>query len=200
VSASVTGLSANTTYHFRIVAKNVAGPKVEGKDLTFKTLPAASPPTVEPQLGPGILGTLPAQGVLPFQERKAPPVPDAELANTSLTVSPGGVITITVTCPGGESSCTGTVTLRTLNAVLASASGHQSRKRKAAILTLAIGSFTLGGGQAKALTLHLSAKARTLLSRAHLLRVRATILAHDPAGATHTTQTIVTLRATRAKR
>jgi hypothetical protein len=30
------------------------------------------------------------------------------------------------------------------------------------------------------------------------LRVRATIVAHDPAGATHTTETIVTLRAPRA--
>jgi hypothetical protein len=35
-SASVTGLSPNTTYHFRIVATNSAG-TVNGADLTFKT-------------------------------------------------------------------------------------------------------------------------------------------------------------------
>jgi hypothetical protein len=37
VSAAVTGLSANTTYHFRIVASN-ATTKGEGADETFKTL------------------------------------------------------------------------------------------------------------------------------------------------------------------
>jgi hypothetical protein len=36
VNAEVTGLAANTTYHFRIVAKNEAG-KSEGIDRTFKT-------------------------------------------------------------------------------------------------------------------------------------------------------------------
>jgi phosphodiesterase/alkaline phosphatase D-like protein len=43
VSASVTGLTANTTYHFRIVATNGTGTS-EGSDETFKTLP--EPPTV----------------------------------------------------------------------------------------------------------------------------------------------------------
>jgi hypothetical protein len=44
VSASVTGLTANTTYHFRIVAKNSVG-KSEGSDETFKT-PPIPPPSV----------------------------------------------------------------------------------------------------------------------------------------------------------
>jgi phosphodiesterase/alkaline phosphatase D-like protein len=43
VSASVVGLSANTTYHFRIVAENAGGAS-SGSDQTFKTLP--NPPTV----------------------------------------------------------------------------------------------------------------------------------------------------------
>jgi YVTN family beta-propeller protein len=43
VSASVTGLAANTTYHFRIVATNSVGTG-EGSDQTLKTLPNA--PTV----------------------------------------------------------------------------------------------------------------------------------------------------------
>ena len=43
VSASITGLSANTTYHFRVVAKNLGGAS-NGSDQTFVT---ATPPTVE---------------------------------------------------------------------------------------------------------------------------------------------------------
>ena len=62
------------------------------------------------------------------------------------------------------------------------------------MLTLAAGSFTVVGGQIEAVTLRLSARARALLARAHVLRVAGDVLAHDPAGATHTTQAIVTLR------
>ncbi len=43
VSAPVAGLSANTTYHFRMVARNAGGAGYGG-DETFTTLPAAPPP------------------------------------------------------------------------------------------------------------------------------------------------------------
>ena len=68
------------------------------------------------------------------------------------------------------------------------------RKSKKAILTLASGSFVVAGGQVKAVSLHLSAKARTLLAHVHVLRASATLIAHDSSGATHTTTSIVTLR------
>jgi hypothetical protein len=43
VSAALSGLAAGTTYHFRVVATNGAGP-IKGTDLTFATAAAPSPP------------------------------------------------------------------------------------------------------------------------------------------------------------
>ena len=45
VSANISGLSASTTYHFRIVATNSAGTRY-GSDRTFTTLSATGPPVV----------------------------------------------------------------------------------------------------------------------------------------------------------
>ncbi len=130
----------------------------------------------------------PGTGVQGFQA--GPPA--AMLASTSLGVSSNGTFDVKVTCPANATSCAGTITLRTLTAV--SAGAH---KRKA-VLTLASASFSLAGGQAKVVALHLSAAARALLARAHVLRAKTTLLAHDSAGTTHTTQVVVTLRPVKA--
>jgi hypothetical protein len=45
VTASISGLAASTTYHFRIVATNSAGTRY-GADRTFTTLSATGPPVV----------------------------------------------------------------------------------------------------------------------------------------------------------
>ncbi len=119
--------------------------------------------------------------------------PEARIASASLIVSRAGALVVKVECPSGEISCTGTITLRTLKAVLAGVPGREA-KPKAAVLTLATGSFTVAGGHSKALTLDLSQTARKLLARSHVLRARAIVVAHNPAGATHTDQAIVTLR------
>src|SRR5207249_1412422 len=47
VSAALSSLSANTTYHFRIVAKNAGGTST-GADQTLKTLPSAPTVKTEP--------------------------------------------------------------------------------------------------------------------------------------------------------
>jgi hypothetical protein len=67
------------------------------------------------------------------------------------------------------------------------------------VLTLASGSFTVAGGATQPVTLRLSGQARALLARLHVLRVIATIVAHDATGATHTTQATVTLHAPKSK-
>ncbi len=133
-----------------------------------------------------------------FESVGAPVVPDAQLAGTALLSSSSGLVSIKISCPTSESSCSGTVTLRTLNAVVASLAS--AAKSKGSILTLATGSFTVAGGKVTTVKLHLSAKARALLARSHVLRARATIVAHDPVGASHTTQIVVTLRAASARR
>jgi PKD repeat protein len=115
--------------------------------------------------------------------------PEATIAGTSFKVSRSGALTLKVSCPAGATSCTGVLTLRTLSAV--SASAHKAKK---AILTLAGGSFSAAGGQAKTITLHLSSKARSLLAHAHVLRARATVVAHDTTMTSATTQSVITLR------
>ncbi len=134
-------------------------------------------------------------GVLGVKEA----LPDAKLANTSLTAGPGGMLSVEVSCPTETISCTGTITLKTLGAVSA-VTARQSRKRKTVILTLAVGSFKVTGGHLTVIKLRLSSKAHALLSHTHWLRARATIVAHDPTGATHTTQTNLTIHIANVKR
>ncbi|MCK5330992.1 MAG: T9SS type A sorting domain-containing protein, partial [Candidatus Marinimicrobia bacterium] len=45
VSVNLTGLSENTTYHYRVVASNSAGDPVNGADQSFTTLQSGSVPT-----------------------------------------------------------------------------------------------------------------------------------------------------------
>ncbi len=150
----------------------------------------------EPLVSPLPAGSSPAGGgsVLGGQTHGSSPAPDAELASTTLTTNTAGAISLVVSCPAGESSCAGTVTLRTLGAVSA-----RKKKGTATVLTLARGSFTVAGGATQPITLHLSGQARALLAQLRVLRVIATIVAHDATGATHTTQATVTLHAPKAK-
>jgi hypothetical protein len=202
VSASLTGLSAGAVYHYRVVATNAGGTS-EGADQTFVT---ELPTTPQQQLIPGEAGTSstqgpstsPAQGVSASQERGKPAVADAELASTSLMENSSGTLSVRVSCPADAIGCTGTVTLRTLNPVSVGASAHRAEKSKPAIVTLTAGSFYVAGGHVVTVRLRLDQNARTLLTHTHTLRARATIAARDPAGASHTAQVDVTIRAYKA--
>jgi hypothetical protein len=143
--------------------------------------------------GGGGGGTNPSGGspggeVLPAKETS----PRATVAGASLTVSSSGAVTIKVSCQTGATTCIGSVTLRTLTAV--SAGRGRSAKAKKQVLTLAAGSFSVSGGKLQAITLHLSAKGKKLLARLHLLRARATVLAHNPSGQTSSAESVLTLR------
>jgi outer membrane protein assembly factor BamB len=185
VSAPVTGLAAGTNYYFRIVATNAGGISYgEAMVLTTASPPATLTSTMPPSQGEG------HQGVLAFEEQKQP-APEAALLSKSLAASPAGTVTVKLGCSAGTSRCTGTLALSTLSAVNAR---HRSR-RKASILTLAVGSFDIAGGREATVKLRLSASARRLLARTHLLHLRATIVIQDPGGAMRSSQAIVKLRA-----
>jgi PKD repeat protein len=167
--------------------------------------PAAATPKDPESIG-GASGTPPAgtpatttgSSSTPAGSPRQSPVPDAHLASTSLAVSSSGAVKLDVTCPPGESSCAGTVALRTLGTV--STDAARGKKHKAGVLMLATGRFKVAGGRQKSVKLSLSAKARVLLAHAHVLHVQALIVASDLAGEKHTTQTNVTLYAHRATR
>jgi PKD domain/Subtilase family len=137
------------------------------------------------------------QEVAAFHAAAVPAIPDAELVGRALSAGPSGRVVLTVSCPPRESSCQGTVTLRTLGA--ARAGSVSSGKLQAGALTLAGGSFTVPGGTSRKVTLRLSAKARALLAHSRSLRVQVRIAAHDPAGARHTARTLAMLRSIATK-
>ncbi len=176
VSAPLTGLAAGTTYEYRIVAGNAGGISYS-EFRRFTTSPVISVLPTEENNGEGT-GPPPP-----------PAAPTATLASTRLTVSRAGIIAIQVRCAPGAGSCTGTLTLRTLDAV-AALNAHGPKR----IATLAQGSFAVSAGREVTVRLHIDPTGRRLLLRARLLRARATITASHPDPATNR-QAIVTLRA-----
>lgn len=164
---------------------------------------AAQKTTTGTTQGPGGgsgTGTTPGGGAGGSGGGGPKPSPNATIVGTSVNVNPAGAFALKIKCPAGETSCTGTITLRTLKAVIANAASEAKRKPKATVLTLATGSFTVTGGQTKTVTLRLTATGRKLLTHSHTLSARVTINAHDPTGATKTSQAVVMLRAQKAKR
>ncbi|MCW3056080.1 MAG: Pyrrolo-quinoline quinone [Solirubrobacterales bacterium] len=153
----------------------------------------APPATVS---GLGQPGPVLEQGPLPPQELKAL-FAGAKLGGASLTASASGALNVKVSCPAGEISCAGRVTLRTLNPITSGA-GSLFKKPTASTLALATGSFRIAAGRIATVRLRLSTRARALLARARVLRARAIIVIADPTGENHVTRTIVTIRAAKA--
>ena len=157
---------------------------------------AGPQPDAGPQPAAGPLAGAAAQGVSGVRESATPRGPLASLAGASIAESRGGTVAVRISCPAGQRSCLGTLTLR---ASVKRRARHASAP-SSVVLTLARGSFALAGGQSRTLTLRLSAAARALLARHRLLRASATIATRDPAGLTRTTRATLTIRSAAAKR
>jgi PKD repeat protein len=131
------------------------------------------------------------QQVAGFTSAGQQPVPAARLASVTLVVRSDGMIGVRLVCPAGVVTCAGTLTLRTLAAVLAE--GGRSAGRRA-VLTMGSASFSVVSGATKAIPLRLSHAARAYFAHHHPLRAQMAIAAHDPAGSSHLERQVVTLR------
>jgi hypothetical protein len=200
VSAVLEGLSPGDTYHYRLFVATKSGHRTGraelagsfttpggsgggGKTITTPITPIITPTT---PTAPVVTPVLPGPHIVPIV---------GLLVHGAVTTTKSGGAAIKLSCPSGESTCTGTITLKTLTAVKAGA----AQVAKTAVLTLGTATFRIAGGQSATVTVHLSAKARALLKHSHSLRARATIIAHDGAGASHTALATLTLRPPSAK-
>jgi hypothetical protein len=161
----------------------VVQPVVPGEEIVGGTQSGAQP-TSASGTG-GYLGASP----------DAKPIPDVRLTKASLTVGTGGTLALTLYCPAEESSCAGQLAVSAVIAGIA----RGGKKPKAKATTLAKGPFALAGGTPKRVLVRLTPTARAVLQRLHKLTASLTIVAHDPAGAQHTTRLPVVI-STAAKR
>jgi hypothetical protein len=94
--------------------------------------------------------------------------PRLVVVSRALVLGSRGRVRISLRCPLAETlGCRGTVRLETIG------------KRR---LRLGATSFRIGGGQARAVSIHLTRRARALVRRRHRLTVRALVSARDAAG------------------
>jgi hypothetical protein len=199
VSAPLGGLSPNTTYHFRIVASNGVGSSV-GADQTFATAAVAGrtePSGGKPAPPPSALGTLAAgaaQATPSYTGAANPLLAMPRLLSAALSASSSGRVQVILDCPAGAETCVGEIALRVLSRSEPGAARHHPSKRKASLVAVASGRFTIPPGKAVVEKLTLSRGARMLLARTHLLVGEATLLARDVIGRVLSTEVRVTVK------
>jgi hypothetical protein len=169
VSQGLVGLAPATTYHYRVVA-TFAGGTAPGSDRTFTTASDLGSP-------------------MPFGGIAVP--------RKTLTVKHGKV-SETLGCPANAvDNCVGTTTLRTAGKVVPPK--LVAAKKKAKILTLGRGTFSIPAGKTRKVTIKLSNAALKLLARKHTLKGKQTIVAHDSRNTSKTTTGSVTLKAAKKR-
>ncbi|HEX5146079.1 MAG TPA: hypothetical protein VFV85_03580 [Conexibacter sp.] len=143
----MSGLSAGTTYHYRLVSTNAAG-TTNGADQTFTTAAANTPPP-PPRVAPKL-----------------------KLAATSGAVR-GGKVVVKLSCPSGaSSSCSGKLQMTMKEKVVVKVKGK--RKTKTKTVTVGKANVSIAAGQTKSISVKLSGAAKKALKTHSRLKVSLT--------------------------
>ncbi len=138
VSASLSGLAAGTTYHYRLVASSDGGTST-GADATFATQSVTTPP---------------------------PPRATLKLASHTATIK-GSTATVKVSCTGDAgASCKGKVTFKATIKVKVK-KGHKTVVKKKTI-TVGSASYDMAAGSSGKLSIKLSSAAKSALKKGSL--------------------------------
>ena len=165
VSAALGGLTANTTYHFRIVATNPGGANL-GSDQSFTTAPVP-PTTLTPETTPTTTATTTTPTKTATATTTTPPRTSntlvatcrVSLASTSVRAQTGGMAAIKLIWTGtGAGTCGGRLTLT------AKAKGKHTRPKPTLI---GAGAFSIPLGEAQIVRLRLNEAGRALLNADH---------------------------------
>ena len=195
VSAEVSGLTASSTYYYRITATNAGGRSVGTAHTLTTHLPSGPLPQEpvspsspsNPQQAPG--ESPPGGGERAPRGPGAPP----HLASTTLSADATGLLKDQLSCPTTAASCVWNVVILSSTAIVVNVPAH-GKKPRPQVITLARGTFSAAAGHTATITLRLSALARRLLARTSPLTARA-VITYTVAGASGSTQTLVKIRA-----
>jgi hypothetical protein len=150
VSASVSGLGANTTYYLRIVATNAGGTSTDTVGQTFNTPPNPTVVVTSAQ-------TSSTSGVAGFTTTARAATGTVSLVSASITTQRSGLAAVRLSCTGSAQTCAGKLTLT---------AKRQTKAGRKSSRTMMIGtvSFSIASGKATIVRLRLNATGRSLLS------------------------------------
>jgi hypothetical protein len=182
--ATLGGLSAATTYHYRVVATNSGG-VTKGGDRTFTTAspppPPPTPPPPTPTPPPPPAATLPAT----TPTSTTPTFAGVKLVSTRLSFG-GRSVTLRLNCPAGTvGRCSGRTKLT---------ARRRASSRAASSVTLGSARFSIAAGKQAKVRVRVSRAGRRLLSGVRRLRGKDTNAARNGAGQSKTTVAAVTIR------
>ena len=188
-----TGVTRYTETLPSATVDHFASPSAAGGYLFIAS--ASSVTAVQIALPPPGSPPIPAPGVPPVLGGGQHSTVAATVVGSSVKVSASGRFTVKIRCPSALSVCRGTISVRTLKAVIASSGGVALvAKPHAAILTLATSRFMIRGGHVKAVRLRMTRTALRLLLRRRLLHARATVTIRGATGALVSSHAALVLR------
>lgn len=189
------------SYPVRLTVINTPGFESESTGQTVEVSPPTASlseflPELIPSSGPAQTPAAAPRGT----GTQAPPAPDRGPTYVSPHArSSRDAVSVGISCPPAKVSCAGMVQTETATAFPSGAAGS-GKKLKPRRTRLAIGStpFSLLGGASRTLTVRLTARGASLLSRLRRLPVLVIVSARDPLGDPGVTVLHLTLSASRA--